>query len=359
MRTVKIAFVAPMTGDQSIVAIPMLKVVEMAVENLKLSNIHVNVIGFDDLAEPEEAVKVAREIANDQDIIAVVGNKNSVTLEAAGSVYEKNSLSFITTSATNYSLSQKGWKGFFRLCANDKVQAQVAAKFAYDDLKLRNLCMVHDETSYGLPLGHEFKRFAVKLGAKVDMVKLIPCGTKDVKKIVNDIKKSGVEGVYFALTEIESSVMAREMLAQNAPQIILGTDGSSGSKFPELAGDAAEGAYMTYAAGFPGKTRKGRELLSQYEVRHGTYPVYTLETFDAVGLIMKVLRDDDSVQREQISMRIRQTTPWEGASGIIDFHESGNRKNQEVSIWQVKNGEMKYLKSLRDGLIKSLKMTSD
>jgi len=335
MRTVKIAFVAPMTGDQSVVAIPMLKVVEMAVENLRLSNIHVNVIGFDDLAEPEEAVKVAREIANDQDIIAVVGNKNSATLEAAGSVYEKNSLSFITTSATNYGLSQKGWKGFYRLCANDKVQAQVAAKFAYDELKLRNLCMVHDETSYGLPLGHEFKRFAARLGA-----------TKDVKKIVNDIKKSGVEAVYFALTEIESSVMAREMAAQNAPQIILGTDGSPGSKFPELAGNAAEGAYMTYAAGFPGKTRKGRELLCQYEARYGTCPVYTLETFDAVGLIMKVLRDDDSVQREQISICIRQTTPWEGAGGIIDFHESGNRKNQEVSIWQVKKGEMKYLKSL-------------
>jgi len=346
MRTVKIAFAAPMTGDQSVVAIPMLKVVEMAVENLRLSNIHVNVIGFDDLAEPEKAVKVAREIANDQDIIAVVGNKNSATLEAAGSVYEKNSLSFITTSATNYSLSQKGWKGFFRLCANDKVQAQAASKFAFHDLGLRNLCMVHDETSYGLPLGYEFKRFTEKLGAAVNIVKLIPCGTKDVKKIVNDIKKSGVEAVYFALTEIESSVMAREMAAQNAPQIILGTDGSPGSKFPELAGNAAEGAYMTYAAGFPGKTRKGRELLCQYEARYGTCPVYTLETFDAVGLIMQVLRDNESVQREQISLGIRHITPWKGASGIIDFYESGNRKNQEVSIWQMKNGEMKYLKSL-------------
>ncbi|MBA7542968.1 Leucine-specific-binding protein [subsurface metagenome] len=113
MRKVKIAFVAPMTGDQSIVAIPMLKVAEMAKENLKLSNIYVNVIGFDDLADPKKAVKVAREIANDQDIIAVVGNKNSATLEAAGSIYEKNSLSFITASATNDDLSQKGWKGFF------------------------------------------------------------------------------------------------------------------------------------------------------------------------------------------------------------------------------------------------------
>lgn len=347
MRTVKIAFAAPMTGDQSVVAIPMLKATEMAVKNLKLSNIHVNVVGFDDFAEPKIAVKIAGEIVNDQDIIAVVGNKNSASLESAGPIYEKNGLSFITPSATNNDLSQKGWKGFFRLCANDKVQAQVAAKFAYTDLNLRNLCMLHDETSYGFPLGQEFKRFAIKLGVKVDIVKLIPCGTKDVKKIVNEIKKSNVEGVYFALTEIESSTMAREMAAQNVSQIMLGTDGSPGSKFPELAGNAAEGAYMTYAAEFPGKTEKGRKLLAQYESKYGIPPVYALEIFDAVELIMKALKEEDDLKREEMSARIRQMTPWEGASGIIEFNESGDRKNQRVSMWQMKNGEMKYIKSLK------------
>jgi len=347
MRTVKIAFTAPMTGDQSVVAVPMLRVVEMAVEKADLSNLNVEVIGFDDLAEPDEAVKAARKLADDCDIIAVVGNKNSATLEAAGPIYEQNNLSFITASATNDSLSQKDWKGFFRLCANDKMQAQVAARFAYHDLELRNLCMVHDETSYGLPLGREFQRHAVKLGAKVGMVKLIPCGTRDVKKIVEEIIRSEAEGVYFALTEIESSVMAREMAAQNAPQLILGTDGSPGSKFPELAGDAAEGAYMTYAAGFPGKTEKGKKLLDQYEKEYGNSPVYALEIFDAVGLILEILKMDVNVKREQISERIRKITPWEGASGIIEFDESGNRKNQEVSIWQMKNGRMRYIKSLQ------------
>jgi len=346
MRTVKIAFAAPLTGDQSVVAIPMLRVVEMAVEELKPVKIQVNVVGFDDLAEPGEAVKTAREIAADRDIVAVIGNKNSATLEVAGSVYEKNGLSFITASATNNGLSGKNWKGFFRLCANDKTQAQVAARFAYNDLKLRNLCMVHDETSYGMPLGHEFKRFIEKLGAEVNMVKLVTCGTTDVKKIVRDIKESGLEGVYFALTEIESSIMAREMLAQNAPQIILGTDGSPGSKFPELAGDAAEGAYMTYAAGFPGKTDKGREFLSKYEAKYGISPVYALELYDAVGLLMTVLSENSGIKREQISEKIRTLIPLEGVSGIIDFAGSGERKNQEISIWQVKNGDMKYIKSL-------------
>src|SRR6056297_2074292 len=134
MLKVKIAFAAPITGDQSVVAIPMLRVIELAAEKQKLPDIEIDVAAFDDSAEAKKAVEAAKKIAADKEIIAIIGNKNSATLEAAGAVYEKNNLSFITTSATNYGLSQNGWKGFFRLCANDKLQAQVAAKYAYNDL---------------------------------------------------------------------------------------------------------------------------------------------------------------------------------------------------------------------------------
>ena len=345
MRTIKIAFVAPLTGDQSIVANPMLKAAEMAVDNFAISDMKIQILGFDDQADSVQAEKIAKEIADNQEIIAVIGNKNSSTLESAGKWYEENQIPFLTPSATNFDISQKGWKGFFRLCSNDKAQAYAAAKFACDDLRLENIYVFHDETEYGLPLSKDFTMFITEMGANIVSSKLIETGTKDVTNIVEELKKSNADGVFFALTEIESSILAKEMKAQGAPQIMLGTDGSPGSQFLVLSGSGAGGAYMTYAAGFPGKYEKGKELLKQYKNKFGEPPVYSSEIFDVVELIANSLKDNPQVKREELSTQIRKITPLSGSTGLIEFDEFGNRKNQEVSIWQVRQGEMEYIKS--------------
>ena len=262
-----------------------------------------------------------------------------------GSWYEKNRISFLTPSATNFSISQKGWQGFFRLCSDDEAQAYAAAKFASLDLRLKNIFLFHDETEYGLPLSENFSRFVTDMGASITHSKLITTGTKDVVSIVNELKKSETDGVFFALTEIESSILAKEMKVQNTSQIILGTDGSPGSQFLVLAGSGAEGAYMTYAGGFPGKNEEGRIFLKQYKDKFGEPPVYALEIFDAVKLIVNSIKANPQITREELSAQIREITPMSGSTGLIEFDEFGNRKNQEVSIWQVKQGEMKYIKS--------------
>src|ERR1044072_8515085 len=80
-RTVRIAAVAPTTGSQAEVGQDLINGIKMAVDE---ANANGGVLGkkielvvFDDSADPKEAVNVAHKIASDPSIVGVVGHMNS------------------------------------------------------------------------------------------------------------------------------------------------------------------------------------------------------------------------------------------------------------------------------------------
>jgi branched-chain amino acid transport system substrate-binding protein len=348
---VKIGFAAPFSGDQAIVGVPMRQCAELAVTQVnKQGNLpfHLTLRAEDDEANPVKAEEVARKFVADPVVIGVVGHKNSGPSAAAAPIYDAAGLAQIAPSSTNPQLSRQGFRTFFRLCAHDAVQGQVAAQYAVRVLGVKRVAVIHDRTDYGQPLAEVVQTVIHQERAEVVLFEGITEGDTDFSQTVEQIQQLSPELVYFALTEIESSILARQLRATGVEVLLFGTDGSRESQFMRLAGQAAEGVYQTYAGVDPESTPTAQAFVKDFKVRYGSVPVYGAEVYDATNLLLATLERVGKVDRQRVLQEVAHTRSFDGVTGQIRFEANGDRHDPQVSIWQVQQGEIRLLGSARD-----------
>ena len=84
---------------------------------------------FDTEGDPQKATAIAPQIVDDAFTIGLVGPAFSGETKATGAVFDQAGLVAATASATNVTLSEQGWKTFFRGLANDGVQGPSVANY--------------------------------------------------------------------------------------------------------------------------------------------------------------------------------------------------------------------------------------
>ena len=347
----KIGFAAPFSGDQAIVGVPMRQCAELAVDQANERGdlpFHLVFRAEDDRAEPTQAEAVARRFVADPAVIGVVGHKNSGPSMAAGPIYHAAGLAQIAPSSTNPQLSQQGYRTFFRLCAHDARQGKVAAQYAVRVLGVKRVAIIHDQTDYGHPLARVVQATIRQEKADAVLFEGITEGGTDFSPTVTRIRRLSPDLVYFALTEIESSILARQLRAAGVEALLFGTDGSRESQFLPLAGGAAEGVYQTYAGVDPESAPTAQTFVQEFNARYGPVPVYGLEVYDATNLLIAALAQVSKPDRQRVLQAIAETHDFQGVTGSIQFEPNGDRQDPQVSIWRVEQGQMRLLGLGRD-----------
>jgi branched-chain amino acid transport system substrate-binding protein len=334
----RIGFAAPLKTPQSIVGIPMLRTVEMAAEDLLQGGLDVDVKAVDDLEDETAAVDAARELVADSAVIAVVGHKNSGPSKAAGPVYAEAGLAQVTQCSTDNALSRAGWKTFFRMCATNERQAEVAAAFAQARIPEARVVAVHDGTAYGKPLVEAFaKRFESMSGIPVRIVAM-RVGQEDFSEIVAAVKEIDAQIVDLGATEIESSKLMKALRSAGARPLVISSEGGPDNPIVRLSGPAGEGSVHTYAGFDPLSTERSSKLVERCRAAFGETPSYVVECYDAVSVIADALRRG-AQNRAEVRDAIA-ATDIEGFSGRIRFDANGDRVDAPVSLWTIHAGEM-------------------
>lgn len=343
----KIAFLAPLSGPESVVGIPMMHAVALAIDEAREAGqvpFPVELLALDDQANPHKARELAQALIEDDEVIGVVGHKNSGPSRAAGAVYAAGGLAQITPSSTNSDLARQGWQTFFRVCATNDDQARAAARYALDVLQVQRVAVVHDNTDYGRPLAETFISTIREGGGQIVRVEAIRLGQRTFGDTVNRLKAVECDLIYFGLTEIESAFLARALRAAEVRAQLFGADGGRGSLFPRLAGEAAEGVYETYAGVDAWSMPEAQEFLQAYQSRHGKCPVFGPETYDAACILLEAVRRAGVPDRGAVLAELKSLDDFAGVTGSVLFGPDGNRQNAQVTIWQVVRGEMTLLR---------------
>lgn len=344
--TAKIAFLAPLTGPESVVGVPMMQAVSLAIEQANAGTdlpFRLELVALDDEARPAKAQKLAETVVEDGAFVGVVGHKNSGPSAAAGEIYATGGVAQVTPSSTNSDLAQRGWPTFFRVCADNDRQATVAASYALETLEVRRVAAVHDGTDYGRPLAETFVHTIAQAGQQVVFVEPVQLGQRDFDDTVRRLKDAECDLIYFGLTEIESSFLTRDLRRAGVNSHLFGADGGRQSPFPQLTGELAEGVYETYAGVDPEASPAGEAFLRAYESRYTACPIFGPEAYDAGCILIEALKRAGMAERSATLAEVRNLQGFNGATGPISFQANGNRQKAEVTIWQVIEGQMTRL----------------
>lgn len=348
-KAVKIAVAVPLTGDMGTEGQGLRRAVEMAVEEANAAKrfpYKLVAAPYDDRADPKEAVNVANLIISDPNVVAVVGHYNSGCAIPAAKVYSRAPVAMVSPAATNPEVTaqqnSKDWSGprmVFRVVPTDDVQGSYAAMFAYKSLGKRRMTLLHDKSPYGQGLAEQFKKAFVELGGKIVSEDGISVGDKDFKALLTKIKGDGSkpEGIYFGGLYTEAGLLLKQMreLGLKDPFAFISGDGSKTPSIFDVAGDSADGAYLSIV-GVPVEELPSAATFIANYLKRWTGSGEELKPFDHFGyeaaqVIFAAMERAGSPDRAKVIEELKKTK-YTGVLGTTTFDDKGDTLNKIVTM---------------------------
>lgn len=338
--SIKIAFVAPLTGDLAAMGQGMKNAAELALSEYRLQHPEsqrIELAIFDDRADPKEAVNAANQIISDPAVVAVVGHLNSGCSIPSSAVYNRHNLLMISPASTNPKLTQQNFRNVFRTCTTDEAQGGFAADYLYQNAGLRKIAVIHDKTAYGQGLAEEFsKKFRANSGEIISFDG-INIGDKDFNALLTRIKSLSPQAIFFGGVYTEGGLISRQAkgLGLNAP--LVGGDALKSPEYIDIGASATEGDFVTMIGLPPEKLPRANEFIEKYRKSYPQAKIqpYDAYTYDTVMIIIDAIQNAGRDKAKIIEYIAK--IQYSGATGTISFDEKGDTKNKAITMYRIKD----------------------
>ncbi|APU14181.1 MULTISPECIES: branched-chain amino acid ABC transporter substrate-binding protein [Actinoalloteichus] len=330
-----IAYIGTIAGQNAALGLNILYGVRLAVQehNEANENCQVELVEFDTEGTPDRAPGVVTEAINNESILGVVGLPFSGESAAVGQAFSDAGLATISPSATRPDLSTNGWGTFFRALGNDAVQGPAAASFISENLGAESVCIVQDDSAYGMGLAEEV---AAGLGDAVVCNEQIRTQQVEFSAVIGSIEASEPDAIFFAGYYAEAAPFAQQLYDTGLEIDLVAPDGVRDNEFVANAGDAAEGVYFTC----PCVPSEGfTDFSDAFEELSGSEPsTYSPEGYDAATILLTAL-DQGLDTREDVLQYVSEYS-GQGLTKNFQWDETGELAETPVWSYRVEGGEI-------------------
>lgn len=334
-----IAYAGAETGSNAQLGLNIVNGVQLAVNQHNSANpgCQVTLKKFDTEGDPTKATGIVTQVTNEADILGVVGLPFSGESKATGGIFQQAHLVHITPSATNPSLTTNGWTTFFRALGNDAVQGPAAAKFITEKLKATKVCVIQDDSDYGIGLATNTNQ---ALGDKASGCQdKVTTGQRDFSATISKIMSAKPDAVFYAGYYAEGAPLDQQLSAAGFTGTFVGPDGVKDDKFIEQAGSASSNAVFTCPC-VPGELVPS--FASEYQKLAGSAPgTYSLEGYDAATVLLRGI-DSGITDRQALTDYVKNYSA-DGLSKKFEWDATGELKTSTVYGYKVDNGKIVYI----------------
>ncbi len=333
---VKMAVAGPVTGPNAAFGAQLVQGTTQAVEDInKAGGIlgqKVDLEQGDDVSDPKQGVSVANKFVGDG-VKYVIGHFNSGVTIPASDVYADNGLLFITPSATNPKVTDRGLWNAFRTCGRDDQQGLVWAEYARDHLKGKKIAVVHDKTTYGKGLADAALANMHKFGVKEVLYEGVNTGEKDYSAIVSKIKELGADYVMWGGLHTEGGLIIRQMRDQGMKTVMISGDGITDNEFAAIGGPGVEGTLMTFGPD-PRKNPNAKDVVAEFAAKNFDPQAYTLYSYAGVQIFKQAAERAKSLDPKKVAAEMHTGKPFHTVLGDIAFDKKGDRTTVDY-VWYV------------------------
>ncbi|MFG1890838.1 branched-chain amino acid ABC transporter substrate-binding protein [Micromonospora sp. NPDC049051] len=331
----KIAFFGALTGPSAALGINENNGVKLAVDkyNKENADCKVELVPLDSQGSPDQAPQLAQKAIDDAKILGIVGPAYSGESEAAGPLFNEAGLVTITPSATRPSLSEQGWKTFFRAVGNDFSQGPAAGNYIKNVLKADKVFVIDDQSAYGAGLADEVKKL---LGPAVVGSDKVQGEGKQVEfsAVVTKVKAANVKAIFFGGYYQEAGLIRKQLTAAGVTAPLIAGDGVNDAAYITSAGAAAaEGTILTCPCQ-PAAEARGT-FVEEYKALNGADPgTYSDTAYDAANILLAGIKAGKTT-REGLLEFVKGYS-GEGVAASYKFVEGGELDPAQVKVWAFK-----------------------
>jgi branched-chain amino acid transport system substrate-binding protein len=286
----------------------------------------------DNKSESSEATSVAINLVTQEGVVAMVAPATSGNTQATVQIANDNKVPIVTGSGTNelITVNEDGSVNeyAFRTCFIDPFQGIVAANFATDELKAKNVAIYTDSSSdYAKGLAAAFKAQLEENGGKVVKEEAYVADDVDFKSTLTNLKGANPDFIFIPGYYEEVGLIVKQARELGITVPLMGADGWDSPTLLELAGaDALNNTYITnhYSSGDPDD--KIQDFVKAFEAENGSAPnAFHALGYDTIYYLKDAIeRAGDNVTGEEIAKQLAATKDLSLVTGTFTVDDKHN-----------------------------------
>jgi branched-chain amino acid transport system substrate-binding protein len=188
-QVIKVGAVYPLTGNIASTGIDCKRGAELAVDiingkydlNLPLArteglpNLHgakIELVSADTKGDPRNGMSEAERLVNQEKVVAMIGAYQSSVTKTASQATERLKIPYVCSDSSSPTLTERGFKYFFRVSPHDGTFARDQFQFFKDiekktGQKINTIALLYENTEFGANVGKEAQKYAKEFGYKV------------------------------------------------------------------------------------------------------------------------------------------------------------------------------------------------
>ncbi len=337
-----IAVVGPLSGDYAILGEYFVEGTQLAVDEVNanggINGITFNIKTYDDGNNPTEATNVARRIATDDSIVAVIGHYTSSNVFATQGIYDQANIVHFTPSASHPDLTKSG-EYTFRLWSTLSSYQKDGGEFSVNELGYKKQAIIYVNNDWGKGSLDAWKEGVEAQGGEVVLTQQILDGDRDFKSQLDKVANADVDSLVILTYYTEGALMASQARSIGLELPLLGSGTFLESQFVDIAGEAAEGIIFNTEFHRDIQSEAVQKFVKLFEEK---YPekeigIYHPTAYEGAQLIFEAV-ENVGTDRKKIREYLVTMDEFEGVLGTYSFGEERNPDKEHVYVI-IKDGE--------------------
>ncbi|MEG1602802.1 MAG: ABC transporter substrate-binding protein [Cloacibacillus sp.] len=351
-ETIKIGMLAPLTGFAAADGFSAYESVKLAVEKVNAKGgvlgKKVELVCYDDAADPKQSVPLAHKLIDQDKIVAFVAGSYSLPTRAVSAIFNDAEIPLVSAYALHPDITKGDFT--FRNGFLGTVEGKGAAYVAVKLLKAKKIALIVSDNDFGTTLAQGFDEYIKENpAAKIVSQQKYPMSEKDFKPYLSKMKASNPDVVFFSGYYFQVGPAMKQAQEMGIKVQFIGEEGADSPKTVEIAGKAAEGMVMVTNLNRDDKRAKVQEFLAEYRKRHKIEPdMVGASNYDAFMLLVNAINKAKSTDGIKVAKALAETKNYDGITGVIKGFTKEGEVVKPVQVQRVKDGKFRYFGEVTD-----------
>lgn len=247
-----------------------------------------------------------------------------------------------------------GKRNYMRVCPADDIQGSASAKWATGEMGKKAAYVLDDQSLYGHGVASVFKNAFEKAGGTVLGAEGYDPKASDYQALMTSIAAKNPDMVYVGATVDQNPAkVLQDMRSVMGDEVLfMGPDGLINAAFIQGAGDAAEGAYVTFGGYPPDKLKElggpGADYVDRITAILGHSPdAYATYSYETTVAVLQAIEKAGEKDRQKILDTLFHTEGFKSLlGGEWSFTETGDTNSSVIGLSKIEGGDFKFQKAI-------------
>ncbi len=325
----RIALVVPQAGalDREGQMLQLGALTAMHEAQVQAGDEKVEMVVYNSPCDAKGAANVARRLAGDLSVCAVIGYLCSEALLASLPIYEEADLALINPAISAENIRARASRNLFSLLYGDGEQAAFLAAYINKGLGLSRVAVVYDGSAYGSLLMTSFLAESASQELELVAKVAITLDVAEVSRTVKQLKAVNPEAIFLAGKAKAASLFLLERYRQQLAGRVLGPDRLADLDLYEMVGEAADGLLVCQSILLERDDPEKVGFVRRFEMLHKRRPDWiAVAGYDATRLALDVIKrasQNRAAFLQALQEISRSKTSFSTLSGPVYFRKDG------------------------------------